>query len=190
MSDLGLNEGAGDEAAPPEGALPTGKPGGPPPNIQQLVASKRLQQAQAQVGEVVDIMRVNVEKVLERDQKISELDRRADDLQEGASQFQQQAVKLKRKYWWENVKMWLIIAIILLVIVIIVVVSTTGQGAGNLPNKPVTDIENAQDSSSNDISAESAGNQGPGEPNHVSSGGGNGATQDASQPAPAGNAKN
>jgi hypothetical protein len=24
--------------------------------------------------------------------------------QEGASQFQQQAVKLKRKYWWENIK--------------------------------------------------------------------------------------
>ena len=39
---------------------------------------------------MVDIMRVNVEKVLERDQKLSELDRRADDLQEGASQFQQQ----------------------------------------------------------------------------------------------------
>jgi hypothetical protein len=72
---------------------------------------------------------------------------------------------------------------------IIVVVSTTGQGAGNLPNKPVTDIENVQDSSSNDISTENAGNQGPGEPIHVSSGGGNGATQDASQPAPAGNAK-
>jgi hypothetical protein len=35
-------------------------------------------------------MRVNVEKVLERDQKLSELDKRADDLQEGASQFQQQ----------------------------------------------------------------------------------------------------
>ena len=50
-----------------------------------------------------------MEKVLERDQKISELDRRADDLQEGASQFQQHAVKLKRKYWWENIKMWIII---------------------------------------------------------------------------------
>ena len=98
---------------------------GPPPNIQKLVASKRLQQAQAQVGEVVDIMRVNVEKVLERDQKISELDRRADDLQEGASQFQQHAVKLKRKYWWENIKMWIVIGIILLTVVIIVVVTTT-----------------------------------------------------------------
>ena len=125
MSDLGNNTGAvnGDGPTSPEGTTPaTGKVGGPPPNIQQLVASKRLQQAQAQVGEVVDIMRVNVEKMLERDQKISELDRRADDLQEGASQFQQQAVKLKRKYWWENIKMWLIIGVVLLVVIIIVVV--------------------------------------------------------------------
>jgi len=119
--------------APTSGGDPTAIPtsGGPPPNIQKLVASKRLQQAQAQVGEVVDIMRVNVEKVLERDQKISELDRRADDLQEGASQFQQHAVKLKRKYWWENIKMWIIIGIILLAVVIIVVVTTTAKD-GNI----------------------------------------------------------
>ena len=71
----------------------------------------------------------NCHQVLERDQKISELDRRADDLQEGASQFQQQAVKLKRKYWWENVKMWIVIAVVLFIIVIVVVVTTqTNQG--------------------------------------------------------------
>ena len=52
--------------------------------------NSRLSQAQAQVGEVVDIMRVNVEKVLERDSKLSELDQRADNLQEGANQFQTQ----------------------------------------------------------------------------------------------------
>merc|ERR1712061_357493 len=108
--------------------------------------NKRLQQAQAQVGEVVDIMRVNVEKVLERDQKISELDRRADDLQEGASQFQQQAVKLKRKYWWENIKMWLIIGVVLLVVIIIVVVSTQGQRTGTLTTATVTDEVSSADS--------------------------------------------
>jgi len=44
-------------------------------------------------------MRTNVEKVLERDSKLSELDDRADALQQGASQFEQQAGKLKRKFW-------------------------------------------------------------------------------------------
>ena len=55
-------------------------------------------------GQVVDIMRVNVDKVLERDQKLSELDDRADALQAGASQFETSAAKLKRKYWWRNCK--------------------------------------------------------------------------------------
>ncbi|KAI5622949.1 period circadian protein-like 3 [Silurus asotus] len=67
-------------------------------------SNRRLQQTQAQVDEVVDIMRVNVDKVLERDQKLSELDDRADALQAGASQFETNAAKLKRKYWWKNCK--------------------------------------------------------------------------------------
>ena len=54
--------------------------------------------------QVVDVMRTNVDKVLERDQKLSELDDRADALQQGASQFETQAAKLKRKYWWKNCK--------------------------------------------------------------------------------------
>lgn len=131
-----------ESATSPNGVAPPAGLEGPeepprrelPKDIQKLVASKRLQQAQAQVGEVVDIMRVNVEKVLERDQKISELDRRADDLQEGASQFQQHAVKLKRKYWWENIKMWIIIGVILLAVVIIVVVTQTAKDGNSAPS--------------------------------------------------------
>ena len=67
-------------------------------------ASKRLQQTKAQVDEVVGIMRNNVEKVIERDGKLTELDDRAGALQEGASQFEQQASKLKKKFWWQDMK--------------------------------------------------------------------------------------
>ncbi|GBM28567.1 Vesicle-associated membrane protein 3 [Araneus ventricosus] len=97
------------------------------PNPQQSASSKRLQQTQAQVDEVVGIMRVNVEKVLERDQKLSELDDRADALQQGASQFEQQAGKLKRKFWWKNCKMWaILIGVVLIIIIVIVVASLAG----------------------------------------------------------------
>ncbi|TWW61620.1 Vesicle-associated membrane protein 3 [Takifugu flavidus] len=86
-----------------------------------MSSNKRLQQTQAQVDEVVDIMRVNVDKVLERDQKLSELDDRADALQAGASQFETSAAKLKRKYWWKNMKMWgILIAVVLIIIIIII----------------------------------------------------------------------
>ncbi|XP_051527802.1 vesicle-associated membrane protein 2-like [Myxocyprinus asiaticus] len=102
----------------PDAAASSGAPGGPdgeggtpaaPPN---LSSNRRLQQTQAQVDEVVDIMRVNVDKVLERDQKLSELDDRADALQAGASQFESSAAKLKNKYWWKNAKMMIIMGII------------------------------------------------------------------------------
>lgn len=112
--------------------------GGPKLNPQQIAANKRLQQTQAQVDEVVGIMRVNVEKVLERDQKLSELDDRADALQHGASQFEQQAGKLKRKYWWKNLKMMLLIGVILLIILIVIIVYATGGSSSDDGNATPT----------------------------------------------------
>ncbi|XP_061912610.1 vesicle-associated membrane protein 2-like [Entelurus aequoreus] len=99
----------------PDAAGTPGAPdseGGPLAAAPNLTSNRRLQQTQAQVDEVVDIMRVNVDKVLERDQKLSELDDRADALQAGASQFESSAAKLKNKYWWKNCKMMIIMAIV------------------------------------------------------------------------------
>ena len=76
--------------------------------MQQIMAQKRMAQQQAQVDEVVGIMRNNVEKVLERDQKLNELDEKADALQDGASQFEKSAGKLKNRFWMENIKMIII----------------------------------------------------------------------------------
>uniref|UniRef100_A0A8D8M834 Synaptobrevin n=1 Tax=Cacopsylla melanoneura TaxID=428564 RepID=A0A8D8M834_9HEMI len=111
---------SGDAGLQPGGAGDDGIVGGPR-TPQQIAAQKRLQQTQAQVDEVVDIMKTNVEKVLERDQKLSELDDRADALQQGASQFEQQAGKLKRKFWLQNLKMMIVMGVIGLVIVAIIV---------------------------------------------------------------------
>uniref|UniRef100_A0A9L0JWV2 Vesicle associated membrane protein 2 n=1 Tax=Equus asinus TaxID=9793 RepID=A0A9L0JWV2_EQUAS len=124
LQALGLNgflplRSATAATAPP--AAPTGE-GGPPAPPPNLTSNRRLQQTQAQVDEVVDIMRVNVDKVLERDQKLSELDDRADALQAGASQFETSAAKLKRKYWWKNLKMMIILGVICAIILIIIIV--------------------------------------------------------------------
>ncbi|NWJ01576.1 VAMP1 protein, partial [Crypturellus undulatus] len=71
--------------------------------------------------QVVGIIRMNVDKVLERDQKLSELDNRADALQAGASQFETSAAKLKRKYWWKNCKMMIILGVVCAVILVIII---------------------------------------------------------------------
>ena len=110
------------------GGFSGGSGAGGPPGSQQ--GNKKLQQTQAQVDEVVGIMRVNVEKVLERDMKLSELDDRADALRMGASAFEQQAARLKRKFWWQNLKMMIImgvIGVVLLSIIIIWIASSVGS---------------------------------------------------------------
>ncbi|KAK9307110.1 hypothetical protein QLX08_002438 [Tetragonisca angustula] len=112
--------GLAPDAAAGAGAGSDGIVGGPR-TPQQIASQKRLQATQAQVDEVVDIMKTNVEKVLERDQKLSELDDRADALQQGASQFEQQAGKLKRKFWLQNLKMMIIMGVIALIVLAIIV---------------------------------------------------------------------
>ncbi|XP_017875410.1 synaptobrevin-1 [Ceratina calcarata] len=108
---------------------------GGPRNSQQVASTKKMQETQATVDEVVGIMKVNVEKVLERDQKLSELENRADTLQQGATQFEQQAGKLKRKYWWKNIKMMIIIGIICVIILIIIIASVV-SGSSDSDDTP------------------------------------------------------
>jgi len=97
--------------------------------------SKRLQQTQAQVDEVVDIMKMNIDKVLERDQKLSQLDDRADALQEGASQFEKSAGTLKNKMMWKNMKMIIIMVVVGLIFLFIMFLYMGGDPADLNPAK-------------------------------------------------------
>ena len=53
------------------------------------------------------------------------------------SQFETQAAKLKRKYWWRNCKMWLILGVVAFVVLIIIIISvTTGKKSDDTPDEP------------------------------------------------------
>ena len=67
-------------------------------------------------------MKANVEKVLERDGKLGQLEERADRLQEGTEQFHRSAVRIKRKQWWENMKMKIIIGVVAAAVLLILIV--------------------------------------------------------------------
>ena len=116
---------------------PDGRPLPGPAQMQQIMAQKRMAQQQAQVDEVVGIMRNNVEKVLERDQKLNELDEKADALQDGASQFEKSAGKLKNKFWVENMKMIIIGGIIVLMILGLIYWNYSDSGTNHVgyPNQ-------------------------------------------------------
>lgn len=63
-------------------------------------------------------------QVMERDAKFSDLDERATQLQEGAMVFEKQATSLKRKQWWRNLKMQIILGVVIAVIILIIILST------------------------------------------------------------------
>ena len=88
--------------------------------MQQVMAQRRMAQQQAQVDEVVGIMKNNLESVLERDSKLNELDERADALQDGASQFEKQAGKLKNKFWLQNLKSMIAMGVVVLILLLLV----------------------------------------------------------------------
>ncbi|CAF1044998.1 unnamed protein product [Adineta ricciae] len=102
-----------------------------PPRATQYQSTKRFDNLQADVNQVVDVMKDNLDKVLERDAKLTTLENRADALQTGASQFTTNASKLKRKYWWKNLKMWIILIIVIIVLIIVIVVAITQSVKSN-----------------------------------------------------------
>jgi len=82
---------------------------------------EKIQETRKQVDEVTDVMKNNMDRILEREGKLGDLQLRADQLQTDTEQFQRTGIKLKRQYYWENMKMKLLIALCVLIVIIIIV---------------------------------------------------------------------
>uniref|UniRef100_A0A8C3FLJ8 V-SNARE coiled-coil homology domain-containing protein n=1 Tax=Chrysemys picta bellii TaxID=8478 RepID=A0A8C3FLJ8_CHRPI len=80
---------------------------------------------QIQVDDVKNVITQNVDKVLQRAEKLSDLVDRTDDLQIAHS-FQKNTTKISRKMWLKNAKMMIIIGVILLIILIFIILLATG----------------------------------------------------------------
>uniref|UniRef100_A0A2L2YPE7 Synaptobrevin-1 n=1 Tax=Parasteatoda tepidariorum TaxID=114398 RepID=A0A2L2YPE7_PARTP len=108
-------------------------------NPQHKVAHKRMEQQRAQIAEVTGILKKNVDLILLRDEKLSDLDDRADALNDEASEFGKQTGKLKRKYWWRNCKMLSILIVIGLFIIIIIIVWAISKEEQEGPKEDIID---------------------------------------------------
>ncbi|KDP20321.1 hypothetical protein JCGZ_06407 [Jatropha curcas] len=83
----------------------------------------KLAKVKAQVSEVKGVMMENIEKVLDRGEKIELLVDKTENLRSQAQDFRQQGTKIKRKMWIENMKMKLIVFGIVLALILIIVLS-------------------------------------------------------------------
>lgn len=80
----------------------------------------KISKIKSQVAEVKGIMMDNIEKVLDRGEKIELLVDKTENLRFQADNFQRQGKQLRRKMWFQNMKVKLIVLAIIIVIIIII----------------------------------------------------------------------
>ncbi|KAM3271249.1 hypothetical protein ACQJBY_041802 [Aegilops geniculata] len=83
----------------------------------------RLSKVQAQVSEVKGIMIENIDKVIDRGEQIEGLVTRTEQLHDHALDFRTEGTRIRRRMWYQNMKIKLIVAGIVVAIILIIVLS-------------------------------------------------------------------
>ncbi|KAI3511527.1 hypothetical protein L2E82_29093 [Cichorium intybus] len=87
----------------------------------------KVAKVKAQVDEVKGVMMENIEKVLDRGEKIELLVDKTDNLRNQANDFKKQGTKMKRKMWIQNMKIKLIVVGIVILLILVVIMSICNQ---------------------------------------------------------------
>jgi hypothetical protein len=83
----------------------------------------RLSRVKAQVDQVKGIMLENIDKVIDRGEQIDGLVTRTEQLHDQAADFRQQGARVRRKMWYQNMKVKLIVLGIVIALILIIILS-------------------------------------------------------------------
>lgn len=95
---------------------------GPNADPKRLRSDPKIDRLQHQVNEVVDVMQNNVSKVLERGDRLEDLQDKSDSLAGNSDLFRSRAKGLSKKMWWKNCKMRIVIVIVILIILAVILI--------------------------------------------------------------------
>eukprot|EP00301_Raphidiophrys_heterophryoidea_P026480 c9156_g1_i2.p1 GENE.c9156_g1_i2~~c9156_g1_i2.p1 ORF type:complete len:219 (-),score=47.77 c9156_g1_i2:349-1005(-) len=86
----------------------------------------KISQARGEIGEVKNILVANIEKVLERGEKIDLLVTKTETMNQQALTFKRQTSRLKQAMWWKNMKLNLIILVVLVILILFILMGVCG----------------------------------------------------------------
>ncbi|EFJ53256.1 hypothetical protein VOLCADRAFT_54976 [Volvox carteri f. nagariensis] len=89
-------------------------------------SSDVISRMQGQLQEVKHIMIENIEKVLERGERLDLLVDKTEGLQQVSLAFRQQARRLKHTLWWKNARLWLVISGATMALIYLIVAMVCG----------------------------------------------------------------
>ncbi|XP_055898783.1 vesicle-associated membrane protein 4-like [Biomphalaria glabrata] len=104
---------------------------GPRVNTDKLKSDPKINRLHGQVEEVVDIMKSNVNKVIERGDRLEDLQDKSESLSSHSDMFRTRSKNLHKAMWWKNCRMKLIIAGVVVVIITIIVIIIVVQYSGS-----------------------------------------------------------
>jgi len=110
------------------------------------VNSDKITALQIEIETAKNIVTENIEKLIERGEKIDILVEKTQQLSEESFQFQKKSKELKWKLWFRNIKLWICICIIVCVVIFVIVWLACGfpnfknckSDGGNTPISPGT----------------------------------------------------
>jgi len=86
----------------------------------------RIAKVQEEISQVKDVMIKNIDKVLERGEKIELLVDKTEVLDQHAFKFKKASTKLKRAMWWKNAKLTILIILVLLGVIYFILALACG----------------------------------------------------------------
>ncbi|KAI0228186.1 Vesicle-associated membrane protein 4 [Lamellibrachia satsuma] len=82
----------------------------------------KITRLQGQVHDVVDVMRDNIGKVMDRGDRLEDLQDKSEHLSTNSDLFQSRAKVLKSTMWWRQCKMRMVIALVVVVLLGVIIV--------------------------------------------------------------------
>ncbi|XVF66236.1 hypothetical protein PTKIN_Ptkin10aG0019300 [Pterospermum kingtungense] len=88
--------------------------------IEHAEEIEKLLKVKAQVSEVKSIMLENIDKAIERGENITTLADKTENLRDQAQAYRKQGTQIRRKMWYQNMKIKLVVLGILLLLILII----------------------------------------------------------------------
>lgn len=90
---------------------------------QSLPGGSKIKELQNDVNQITSVMQSNINKVLERGDRIDTLNERSELLNSRANEFRINSRNIRRKFWWQNFRFQLILGLVVFAIVVIIIYS-------------------------------------------------------------------
>jgi len=87
-------------------------------------SDEKIRLVQSEIGIVTNVMKQNIEKVMDNTEKLNQIQNKTEDLESNARLFGQKTKELRKAMWWKNMKIKLMIIGIILLLILIIVLAT------------------------------------------------------------------